>query len=688
MNKLILCGCAAAVSLATAAFAGNDSVWYLDGVNGDDANDGATRETAVKTFQRAWKLLEHGQRQKLYICPGTYDVTWDGAIEFSGQKYTRFIGLGDRPTDVVFDLGGTHKNFFGGWYDGSTLENLTVQHGSADDFAVSLPWSGGMVSNCVFRSNPGGALRFHGANTKVVDCLFEDNGSGRHDKNGGALHYDWAKDDTAIAEIIGCTFRRNGKMTTSIDWGYSEGGAVYFEYANGLVVRDSWFEENEVQRLGGAIFVSQGSQTYDGDYTFVVSNCVFVGNKANQGAAINMGADERTTKTLAVYDCFFSNNVGRTWGAVNAPLRVCRNSVFVGNRAPKGAAFSYNYYSGGWSPLPNGFTPPSGCGYFITNRFEGCTFERNAATEQGGCATWSYKNNVAFSNCVFRANAAPQGDVLVNNDHFYLGFDACVFEDHVSTNQLVHGLDNTGYKVHLRRCTVRNNTCLDQALMKFNYADVIDCVFTNNAGAAPVMVLNGNNNETTNILRNCLFADNRNTSADHSGAIYFEWQCFFNSRTENCTFTGNRSAVAPYGVGGFTYSHAKSFCNNLVFGNGPIDDPTAAGIQVYANCLGNDADPVASNCYFQAGAQDRLSGQTLADRGFVIGDDPKFSDAAVGDYTLRRASKARDRGLLLGWMTEQATDLTGRNPRVFGGRPDIGAYEWCGRSPGGMLSVR
>ena len=53
--------------------------------------------------------------------------------------------------------------------------------------------------------------------------------------------------------------------------------------------------------------------------------------------------------------------------------------------------------------------------------------------------------------------------------------------------------------------------------------------------------------------------------------------------------------------------------------------------------------------------------------------DPKFVDAANGDFTLAVNSPCKNAGILEGWM-DGAFDLSG-NARVFGDVPDIGCYE-------------
>jgi len=80
--------------------------------------------------------------------------------------------------------------------------------------------------------------------------------------------------------------------------------------------------------------------------------------------------------------------------------------------------------------------------------------------------------------------------------------------------------------------------------------------------------------------------------------------------------------------------------------------------------------------------------------GTVLGVDPKFKDAANGDYHLTADSmEAIDKGATLGWMTAVATDLDG-NARQVGyykkrnAIPDIGCYEMPRPLKGLLLIIR
>ena len=60
--------------------------------------------------------------------------------------------------------------------------------------------------------------------------------------------------------------------------------------------------------------------------------------------------------------------------------------------------------------------------------------------------------------------------------------------------------------------------------------------------------------------------------------------------------------------------------------------------------------------------------------------DPQFTDAAHGDYTLKRNSPCREKGLRLDWMTDDTLDITGL--------PDIGCYAYRGFVGGIIMTFR
>ncbi len=106
---------------------------------------------------------------------------------------------------------------------------------------------------------------------------------------------------------------------------------------------------------------------------------------------------------------------------------------------------------------------------------------------------------------------------------------------------------------------------------------------------------------------------------------------------------------------------------------------------------GPDAYDVVSNLLYDATTEFSNSWlQTapaveLADKGNIFGDDPLFV-AAPANYALRTVSPCVGGAALLDWMTPAAVDVIGQ-PRIYGSKPDIGAFE-CQQGAGTLLLLR
>ncbi len=150
-------------------------------------------------------------------------------------------------------------------------------------------------------------------------------------------------------------------------------------------------------------------------------------------------------------------------------------------------------------------------------------------------------------------------------------------------------------------------------------------------------------------MRQCLIGENPG-----SGAVVADYNG--KTRFENCTILAST----------FDYKHNSRSCQNAL-----------------VNCLVPNADIASSGSFANIITNSlvkSVSGGTQ-DSGVMTGD-PKFADAAGGDYRLAATSKCREKGLVLGWMSG-ATDLVG-NPRLVNligkpfaadALPDLGCYE-------------
>src|SRR5499427_6363734 len=111
MNKLLL---ALFLALAPTAFA---SIWYVDGVNGNDGNDCKTRQTACKTIGHAISLASSGDT--IGVGPATYyeNLTIAISVKVIGANVSTTIIDGNAAGTVVTSSANV------------TLSDLTITHG-------------------------------------------------------------------------------------------------------------------------------------------------------------------------------------------------------------------------------------------------------------------------------------------------------------------------------------------------------------------------------------------------------------------------------------------------------------------------------------------------------------------------------------------------------------------------------
>ena len=158
-------------------------------------------------------------------------------------------------------------------------------------------------------------------------------------------------------------------------------------------------------------------------------------------------------------------------------------------------------------------------------------------------------------------------------------------------------------------------------------------------------------------LNNCTVTGN---TADLGGGAYF-------GTLNNCTVTGNSgwgggaawstldNCTVTGNSGGVVRGHV---CNSIVWGN------TAGGGDNYD---GNDNSDGYVELYYSCT-------HPMPSAGIGnIAADPRFMDAANGNYRLQAGSPCIDAGINAAVVGE--TDLDGA-PRIQGGRVDMGAYEY------------
>ena len=519
----------------------------------------------------------------------------------------------------------------------------------------------GLLTNCTFTTcrsrgqGNGGAVnaRNNAKDDKierVVGCTFSDCWAGW---GGGALFAD------NLGEIVNCTFTGNGSNSSggaaysghAIDRvanstfvdnfsTNSSGGAFHCQQAIGPVT-DCVFSNNVAKELGGAFRTETTCAS--------IERCVFVGNvAAKQGGGCSVKSD---LPLLA--DCEFrANSSGVDGGGaqVAGALPLVTNCVFVGNLATNGTggAISTGSHLGA-----------------VTD----CTFAENVAKSAAGVYTSATVGG--YTNCTFHSNTNPAtaygahanralsmvrcrfsgyGDVGAKN------YDGCVFSNCVyQYTERAYGSDHHGLMTYpnalgdgtIRNCLVRDCTVSRILATQGVRTDVANCTFVNNyvdddppEGSSTHAIMffafrNGNGSSaipSTNVMVNCIFADNR--------------------------VRGQRSGKA---------------CDLHCSGS-----TSPLGHSIVRNCVYKNADSVV----WSNGTHEEYE-LNPGDPKFVAGN-AKYPDAPY--YMIRHSSAASARGVWESWMAG-ATDLAG-TAYPAEGPVDLGCYQCNLPFVGGLLFIR
>ena len=230
---------------------------YIDDLAGDDANDGSSWQSSVKSLNRALKISQDSGT--IYIADGTYSGLDNTAITLS--KSVNIIGS----ANTTFDASGS--NFIFNVTDGVkiTFKNLKF----VNAFKKSTYWQGASMY--------GGALEINDATVLIDGCSFIDN-IVSYESSINRFNYGGAISNLGDLTILNSYFDSN--IATSTSGLFSYGGAIYNR--GKLMINSSVFNNSKTWDFGygGAIY-------NDGD--MLVDNSVFANSFSQQesrGSAI------------------------------------------------------------------------------------------------------------------------------------------------------------------------------------------------------------------------------------------------------------------------------------------------------------------------------------------------------------------------------------------------------------------
>ena len=376
----------------------------------------------------------------------------------------------------------------------------------------------------------------------------------------------------------------------------------------------------------------------------VLKNCKFEYGKNNNnfGGAIYCSQ----TSKLIIEDCFIQYCQSYSGGGIylyNNSNPIIKNVSLFYNTAGTGGGIQCQSFS---SPYLENLTIQSnvaysGGGLCISGSshptINNCLIENNLAYNYGGgiyCDTYS---SPIISNCTIISNNTSgsnggggiycywYSDPLIEN---------CIIENNYS--------DLNGGGLHLQR----SSPTIINTVIKNNTASWcgggICCYWS----ASPV-------------LKNVLLANNQASSAmvnNWGGGLYCNYEC--DPVLINCTIVDNEADDLGGGMSCQQNSHIE-LINAILWNNNPDD------IFVLPN----------SQSSVTVTYSDIQEGWTGTGN---ISSNPLFYNSSIGDYHLTQNSPCINTGTpdTIG-LHLPPWDLDG-NPRIYGGRIDMGAYEWQG----------
>lgn len=618
----------------------------------------------------------------IYLSKGEYDVTsltnaymhtdkWNGgkAILYIGKANVK--GVTGDPNDVVIKV------------DPAAGSRIMIISGSGQLHGVSMT-GGNASANCnpdLSNYRVGGAVGFSG-NGIVSNCVFYGN---RSDRSGGAIG---SQHGSKYGKVYNCVFYGNNSssygalvacrttlfncvITNNVSPGLPRDGDEGY-VTESCVIHDTDFADNVAALCGGA-------------YGGCAVNCTFVNNRQNNPLANPWNnAGGGAALDAALTNCTFYGNVSvRLGGAVRGGnlygCDIISNRTMHATDAYGGGVYGASLVEN--CNIVSNYCAVYGGGAGSCTRIVNSVLSHNYGGNGGGVYGGS---SHIVTNSVITKNASKMKDSELGAGgggvYGAVAVD-CVISDNSSSsyNATLKKCDISGSRVHAKEidsCVIHDvyNESFNTAEGNVSYPQGL--ARTN----LYMLVVSGS-------MRNCLVTNCnwRSITGDCVNSAFFSpvLDGATAARVENCTFADN-----------VCYILARNFYN--IPDSDPKKNIMHTNSIAFVNCVfaGNRQSPrasenrdielfscrrlVFSNCVYgvKGGLSAREAG--FVDSEFIglgASGSPKFVTwEEAPRYTPKLTSPLRGWGLLLDWMTEDATDLAG-NPRVREGKVDIGCYQ-------------
>ncbi len=477
----------------------------------DDAtgiNDGTSWENAFTSLQDALAAAVAGDQ--IWVAEGAYLPGTDSAGSFIVEK-NLFLYGGFAGTEMTLEERGDpadHPSILSGDLNGDDVENdfetnrgdnawtvMTVtpdvtNETIIDGFTFSNGHSNGSGDD-FSPSRSGGGLHCLG-NPRVQNCLFRQNFSAFR---GGGAFFNYEGDE--LLEVVQCTF--NGNNSSGRGGGAnilnsncrvtncSFVGNIANQMGGGLrYINESGFQfieitgchfENNQSSFGGGLRLQQSNlinPNTEGNITFLVSNCTFIGNAAaplqpnwGQGGGGLNGVFYPNTKNniLAIDSCqFLQNSSTGNAPAIDIASAGKENTAYI-----KNCTVRENMNTGGFGTMSI-FESPSGTN--LNAIIENCIVENNSNTgmysssglDIGGDSN-AGPSNFTLRNCKIRNNHSEtlSGGITLWGENNYVAqvlMEDCEISDNTA-NEMGGGVlistSSNDFHITMDRCIIQGN---------------------------------------------------------------------------------------------------------------------------------------------------------------------------------------------------------------------------------------
>ena len=650
--------------------------FYVDDENGNDfLNNGRSWRSPFKSIQTAVDAIPGaGADNVIHVGPGTYapistankkiairSADGPGATTIDGNRKQRCATLG---------AAGQHNTILQGF---TLTRGLVTGNGGGA--------LGGTLVNCILTGNTatdngGGACR-----SILLGCLLAVNGVTDSGSNGGGA---------SGCALVNCTVAGNMKglnrstlagvhdceVVNSIIWGndhlglpdnWDKGSTINYSCTTPFY-KDTGNIEDDPMFVNAAtrdFRLSLTSPCINAGFNKILSNFPMAADDLDGtfriiGPAVDMGAYEFPDSALFVSDANGSDTRdGRSWATAKKTIQGALGIAVAGERV----AVADGTYFGSIVRTDNAA--------ITIQSINGASVTIIGANKGARCATLGNGGDTAT---VLTGFTLQNGSAALGGGSYAGTLNHCIL-----TGNTASGYGGGAYRSTLNHCILTGNTAGDGGGGAAG-STLNNCTLTGNTAG------DGGGGAAGSTLNNCTLTGNQ---ADYGGGADF-------GTLNHCTLTGNQ---ADYGGGG---AFGSEMNNCLLTGN-TAQDGGGAYDSILRSCTvtGNTATGNGGGVYAH------ISDYTFADNSIVWGNiltgggtttnynasctfetscafplpaglgntglDPKFVNAASGNYRLRPGSPCIDTGN--GAYASWAFDLDG-NDRIIGPRVDMGAYEF------------